>query len=273
VLKQRLVTAAILIPLFSAAVLNLPTRYFALLLAAVLLVAAWEWGRLLRLPTAAWSIFMLAFVAMISLVAAGKISQAAARVISAAAMIWWAGSALWIVRYQGDEARVLPPWRGMIAGWLVLAPAFVSLCALHAEAAHGPGYVLFLLALIWAADSGAYFAGRGFGRHKLAPRVSPGKSWEGVVGGMSAAALSAVAGARLLGLPGEAMLWFVPLCLAVAMFSVVGDLLESLFKRAAGVKDSGRFLPGHGGALDRIDSITAAAPAFYLGLSLIEWPT
>jgi len=273
VLKQRLLTAAILIPLFSAAVLHLPTRYFALLIAAVVFVAAWEWGRLVRLPNPAWAVFMLVFVALIAWVVAEKFSPAATRVISAAAMIWWAAAALWIMRFRSEEAGMLSPWRGMVAGWLVLAPAFLSLCALHAEAAHGPGRVLFLLVLIWAADSGAYFVGRRFGRHKLAPRVSPGKSWEGFVGGMSAAALVAVAGGRWLGLSGEAMLWFVPLCLAVAMFSVVGDLLESLFKRTAGVKDSGRFLPGHGGALDRIDSITAAAPAFYLGLSLIEWPT
>ena len=188
-------------------------------------------------------------------------------------MIWWAAATVRVARFKSNAAQSVSPWRGLLAGFLVLLPPFIGLSALHREAAFGPGYVLFLFFLIWAADSGAYFVGRRMGRRKLAPNVSPGKSWEGLVGGLSAAAVVAVIGGRLLGLSGETMVWFVPLCLVVVLVSVVGDLVESLFKRSAGVKDSGRLLPGHGGALDRIDSITAAAPAFYLGLSLFEWPT
>ena len=271
-LVQRLLTAAVLIPLFSVVVLKSATLYFTLLIAAVVLVAAWEWGRLVRLPPAAWTIFIAAVAVTVGLAVAGNIPAAATHVISAVAMIWWAAATVWVMRFKPAASRGGSPWRGLLAGWIVLLPAFLSLCALHQEAAFGPGYVLFLLFLIWAADSGAYFAGRRFGRRKLAPHVSPGKSWEGLVGGLSAAAVVAVGGGRLLGLSGEAMMWFVPLCLIVVVVSVVGDLLESLFKRSAGVKDSGRFLPGHGGALDRIDSLTAAAPAFYLGLTLFEWP-
>ena len=271
-LAQRLLTAAILIPLFSAVVLKSPTLYFSLLIAAVVLLATWEWGRLVRLPSAAWVIFIAAVVVTEGLAIAGEIPPAATRVICAVAMVWWAAATIWVMRFKPSTSPSGSPWRGLLAGGVVLLPAFLSLRALHQEAAFGPGYVLFLLFLIWAADSGAYFAGRRFGKHKLAPHVSPGKTWEGFVGGLSAAAVVAVTGGRLLGLSGEAMVWFVPLCLVVVMLSVVGDLLESLFKRSAGVKDSGHFLPGHGGALDRVDSITAAAPAFYLGLTLFEWP-
>lgn len=271
-LKQRLLTAAVLIPLLVAAIFTLPTHYFSLLLAVVVGVAVWEWGRLVHFSPSVWLIFIAAVLVAEGMAITGRISPAVTHAVAVAAMVWWVVAALWVIRYQPTTAAKITPWRGLVAGCLVLVPAFLSLSALHGEPAYGPSYVLFLLVLIWAADSGAYFAGRRFGRRKLAPRVSPGKTWEGVAGGMAAAALVAIVGGRVLGLPGETMLWFVPLCLVVVLFSVVGDLLESLFKRAAGVKDSGRFLPGHGGALDRIDSITAAAPVFYLGLSSIEWP-
>jgi phosphatidate cytidylyltransferase len=121
----------------------------------------------------------------------------------------------------------------------------------------GPKWVLFALVLIWAADIGAFFVGRRFGRTRLAPNVSPGKTWEGVVGGLVASALVAALGSGLFGQP---PLWFVPLCLAVVAFSIVGDLTESLLKRFAGLKDSGSLFPGHGGVMDRIDSVTGAAP-------------
>lgn len=269
-LVQRLLTAAVLIPLFSAVVLKSPTLYFSLLIAVVMFVAAWEWGRLVRLPPLAWILFVLITTVTIGLAIADKIPPPVARVISAVAMLWWAAAIIRVFSFEQSVLQSVSPWRGLFAGCLVLLPAFLSLCALHRESVFGPGYVLFLMFLIWAADSGAYFVGRRFGHHKLVPQVSPGKSWEGLVGGLSGAAIVAVIGGRMLGLAGKTMMWFVPLCLGVVMLSVVGDLLESLFKRNAGVKDSGHILPGHGGALDRIDSITAAAPAFYLGLSLFK---
>ncbi len=271
-LKQRLLTAAVSIPLLLAAIFALPTLYFSMLLAAAVAVAAWEWGRLVHLAPLTWGIFAAALAVTLGVVIAGRMSMAAMHTVAVMAMVWWIIAARWVLRYQAVGAVKSAPWRGVLAGWLVLAPAFVSLSALHGGTAYGPGYVLFLLTLVWSADSGAYFVGRRFGRRKLAPQVSPGKTWEGVAGGATTSALVAIIGGRLLGLPGESLPWFVPLCLVVVVFSIVGDLLESLFKRAAGVKDSGRFLPGHGGVLDRIDSITAAAPAFYLGLTLFEWP-
>jgi phosphatidate cytidylyltransferase len=128
--------------------------------------------------------------------------------------------------------------------------------------------VLFLLVLVWAADVGAYVVGRWIGKTKLAPRVSPGKTWEGVLGGLITAMLFATLALPLIRLPA---LPFLALCCAVVMISVIGDLTESLFKRFAGVKDSGTLFPGHGGVLDRIDSVTAAAPFFVLGLGWLGY--
>jgi phosphatidate cytidylyltransferase len=166
-------------------------------------------------------------------------------------------------------------WRGPIAasrlafavqGLLVLVPAWFSFVVLRCYDPGGRWFVLALLLVVWAADASAYFAGRAFGRHRLAPGISPGKSWEGFVAGLAGAALAgAVAG--IWSPVGPAVL--APLAAVAALVSVVGDLVESRLKRAAGAKDSGRLIPGHGGLLDRIDSLTAAAPMFALGLGLL----
>jgi len=127
-----------------------------------------------------------------------------------------------------------------------------------------PALLLFMLVIVWAADIGAYFAGKRWGRVKLAPGISPGKTWEGVLGGMLLVlALAAVRGL----VAGNNLGVLLPFCLAVALLSIVGDLTVSIFKRNAGLKDSGKLFPGHGGLLDRIDSVTAAAPLFALGVS------
>jgi phosphatidate cytidylyltransferase len=148
----------------------------------------------------------------------------------------------------------------------VLVPTFVALSRVQVSTrgfARGPEMVLWMLLLVFAADIGAYFAGRSLGKRKLAPKVSPGKTWEGALGGLVAVALVALVGTLHFGLPVAAGVAFG--C-AVGIFSVIGDLTESMFKRAAGLKDSGSLLPGHGGILDRIDSVTAAAPLYALGL-------
>jgi phosphatidate cytidylyltransferase len=146
---------------------------------------------------------------------------------------------------------------------VVLIAPWVAFMGLRSE--FGPGYVLFLFLLVWAADVGAYFAGRRWGQHKLAPAISPGKTWEGVAGASAATLILALLGAALLD---ESVRWptFVVVCLITAGFSIAGDLFESMIKRQCGVKDSGSLLPGHGGVLDRVDSLTAAAPVFLLGL-------
>jgi phosphatidate cytidylyltransferase len=168
------------------------------------------------------------------------------------ALAWWIVALAWVM----FAPRLVSTWSAALAGVLALVPAWMALSRL-VDFDRGPTWVLFALILIWAADIGAFFVGRRFGRTRLAPNVSPGKTWEGVVGGLLASALVAAMGSELFDQPS---LWFVPLCLAVVAFSIVGDLTESLLKRFAGLKDSGSLFPGHGGVMDRIDSVTGAAP-------------
>jgi phosphatidate cytidylyltransferase len=156
-----------------------------------------------------------------------------------------------------------------LVGLLVLITTWSSAVAVHALAARGPELLLYLLFLIWIADSGAYFSGRRWGRRKLARHVSPGKSWEGVAGGLLPGSAFAVAGGFWFGLEGGRLAGFVVLAAAVVAVGVLGDLFESLLKRYRQVKDSGGLLPGHGGVLDRIDSLTAATPLCYCGLLLL----
>jgi phosphatidate cytidylyltransferase len=154
----------------------------------------------------------------------------------------------------------------LACGVPVLVPSFVALSRLQVSGggfARGPQILLWMLLLVFAADIGAFFAGRRWGRRRLAPRVSPGKTWEGALGGLVTVAVVAVCGALHFGSSVAAGVVFG--C-AVGIFSIVGDLTESMFKRSAGLKDSGSLLPGHGGILDRIDSVTAAAPLYALGL-------
>ena len=145
-------------------------------------------------------------------------------------------------------------------------PAWLALVRLRFDLPRGAEWMIFALLLVFAADIGAFFAGRRFGRLRLAPAVSPGKTWEGVLGGAAASALVGIAGSEWFGVPLYA---FLPLCLAAVAFSVVGDLTESLLKRFAGVKDSGTLFPGHGGVMDRIDSVTGAAPVLLFGLTVL----
>jgi phosphatidate cytidylyltransferase len=158
------------------------------------------------------------------------------------------------------------PWSAGLAGVLALVPAWLALVRLRLDVPRGAEWMLFTLILVFAADIGAFFAGRRYGRVRLAPAVSPGKTWEGVLGGAAMSALVALAGSEWFGVPVQS---FLPLCLATVAFSIVGDLTESLLKRFAGVKDSGTLFPGHGGVMDRIDSVTGAAPVLLFGLSVL----
>ena len=153
-----------------------------------------------------------------------------------------------------------------VAGWLSLIPTWLALVHLRIALPRGSHWVMFVLILVVAADTGAYFAGRALGRHKLAPQVSPNKTWEGAVGGVLLALVIACAGARWFHIPGHLL---IPGCLIASVLSIVGDLTESLLKRHAHLKDSGTLFPGHGGVLDRMDSVNAASPTMVLWLALI----
>ena len=266
-LKARLISAAILVPLVVYGVLNLSTEIFALLLGGVLLAGAWEWSRLVPLQSLS---ARFAFTAVIAGLMGLCWQLGLAQLISPlllAGVAWWLVALFWLSRPQlGRQASLLSVNLKMLAGMLVILPAWAALISLHAHGSGGgPKLVLMLLVMVWLADSGAYFAGRQWGRTRLAPVVSPGKTWEGVYGGLLASLVFAgIAG----GLYSGSLKWtltFMLVSVTAVLFSVAGDLLESLMKRQSGIKDSGSIIPGHGGILDRVDSMLAAAPMFLIG--------
>jgi phosphatidate cytidylyltransferase len=271
VLRQRLLTALILIPLVVAGVLGLATGPLAGVFAAIILLAGWEWAALAGLSATPLRVAYLALLGLLLLaVAPLAIPASAALWLLGPVLGGWLLAAAWVLTYQrtaGTRPSAPGPWALRLIGVAVLVPPWLALVALHGSGAHGPWLVLFLLVLIWTADSGAYFAGRRWGRRKLATQVSPGKSLEGVAGALLLGGLFALAAGAGLGYAGPALAGFVLLGLVTVAVSVLGDLFESLVKRYGAVKDSGGLLPGHGGVLDRIDSLTAAAPLFAVGLA------
>lgn len=235
-----------------------PAVWTLVVIVAAILVGAWEWSGFLRVRSLAPRCAYVLLTGL--LLAAGWWLAARAGYLQpllVAAALWWLFALAWILFAPQRDGR----WATVLAGWLTLVPAGVALLWLRLDPGLGLRWLLYVLLLVWAADTGAYFAGRAFGRHKLAPRVSPGKTWEGAAGGLLLVGVLACIAASWLGRP---LFSFVMLSLLVAAFSIVGDLSESMFKRHAGLKDSGRLIPGHGGLLDRIDSITAAAPLLLL---------
>ncbi|MBM0105068.1 phosphatidate cytidylyltransferase [Steroidobacter sp. S1-65] len=256
-LRQRVITALVLAPLVFLVILWIPHPVTAAVLALLVAAGAWEWSAFPGFTRQSARLGYVAFIAGCVIAAwYVGVNSVESNLLLYASLVWWVLALLWIAFAPGNVNRAT----AAIAGLFVLVPVWLALVRLHAQA---PQLLLFLLLLVVAADIGAYFAGRAFGKHKLAPRVSPGKTWEGVGGGMLASALMAAVGVwwfKMDTVP------FMALCVVVAIASVVGDLTESLFKRHAGLKDSGSLLPGHGGVLDRVDSVTAAAPVFLIGL-------
>ena len=262
-LRLRILTASILGAGLLVSLFLLPPRRTVLVFAVVLTLAAWEWAAFgsVRSPAARVA-YVAAMAGLLWLSWDWTRSTAHLQLFLIAACVWWLMALGWLTLAPGSHRPAL----ALLCGVPVLVPTFIALARVQMSGrgpARGPEMVLWMLLLVFAADIGAYFAGRSLGRHKLAPRVSPGKTWEGAIGGLVAVGLVALAGAARLGLPVAAGVAFG--C-AIGIFSVIGDLTESMFKRAAGLKDSGSLLPGHGGILDRIDSVTAAAPLYALGL-------
>jgi phosphatidate cytidylyltransferase len=260
VLRTRIITAAVLIGLLLVVLLWLPPFATKIAMTAVVLAGAWEWSAFLKLQSLAARIAYVALVAACLVVLSQLTAAQPGRLlVLVVALAWWVVALLWVL----FAPRLVAAWSAGLAGVLALTPAWVAMVRLRVDVPHGEQWVLFALCLVWAADIGAYVAGRSFGRVKLAPLVSPGKTWEGVAGGLVFAALVALWGSQWFAVP---MGQFVPLCLVVVGFSIVGDLTESLLKRFAGLKDSGTLFPGHGGVMDRIDSLTSAMPVLLLGL-------
>jgi phosphatidate cytidylyltransferase len=278
-LGQRVVTALVLLALLLPALLATSPLPFALLSLVLISAAGWEWARLNGFAAA---LPALATGALLVLLCGSSLSQMAQ--LGEATGLWWLGTVVWLLGGAVALGRGPAAWSGLPA-WLRwalgLAGLWLAWSALAQARSIGVNFLLSAMCVVWAADIAAYFCGRAFGRRKLAPSISPGKSWEGVVGGAAGVLLLAFAWLWLdahfaldspslfllllqrFGLPG-----LVLAALFLTALSVIGDLFESLVKRAAGVKDSSRLLPGHGGVLDRIDALLPVLPAALALISL-----
>ena len=257
----RVITALVLGVVVCYAILFLPTAAMAAVLGILWLAGAWEWAGLAGLGVVGRGVYVALFALLMAsrlLVGPGPILPEAALAV---ALVGWSMAVVGLAVFP----RPIRPGTILVAGLVALLPGWLLLSEIHALGPRGPAMTLLALALVWAADIGAYFVGRRFGSVKLAPRVSPGKTWEGVGGGVGLAVVTAALASLWLGLPAGALL---ALAVATALCSVVGDLTVSMLKRNAGVKDSGRLLPGHGGVLDRIDGLIAGLPMFAGGLYL-----
>ncbi|HKZ72875.1 MAG TPA: phosphatidate cytidylyltransferase [Steroidobacteraceae bacterium] len=261
-LKTRIVTASILGAALLVVVLWLPPLATILALTVAVLAGAWEWSAFLR-TSSAWvrGAYVVLIAALLPVAWEFTVTPERRDALLMIALAWWTVALLWVAL----APRRVTPLAAGLAGILALVPAWVALIRLL-DLQHGTQWLLFALVLVWTADIGAFFFGRRYGRVPLAPAVSPGKTWEGVIGGFAASAFIALAGAWWFGV---SLAKFLPLCIAAVAFSIVGDLTESLLKRYAGVKDSGSVFPGHGGVMDRIDSVTGAAPVLLLGLTAL----
>jgi len=267
VVKRRLITGVILGLGFAAIILMLPTAWFGAALLVFVLLGAWEWGRLLGLSRPlGQSIYCAMVLGLIILVGLLLESWILLQVVLLSVGAYWGYVIIWLRRYATNPQVRDPALSWELSGFMILVAPWLALVGLHSAPAFGPGYVLFLVALIGVADGSAYFAGRCWGRRKLAPQISPGKTWEGVYGALATALVFSIGSAALLGLRVAQWPVFIGICMITVLFSIVGDLFESMVKRQHDTKDSGSLLPGHGGMLDRMDSLTAAAPIFFLGL-------
>lgn len=270
-LKQRVITALILAILAVAGVLLLPTPGYALLLACGVLLAAWEWAGLAGFDHGARYRYCASIALLLALGWLVHDSRLPVTTTLGLTGVFWLLVPIWLWRFAAGTLQRVPSWILGLVGLPVLFGPWLALLTLREQFTAGPKLVLFLLIMVWIADSGAYFAGHRWGRHKLAPRISPGKTCEGALGALAAVLVMAALGVGLLGTYGRRGPGFILLCVVTVVFSIIGDLFESMIKRQHGVKDSGQLLPGHGGMLDRVDSITAAAPLFVLGLWLLSY--
>jgi phosphatidate cytidylyltransferase len=257
-LAARIVTGVLFGTAITGAILFAPAPVTAIVLGLLWLAGVWEWGAFAKLPIAGQAGYTILFAAAMVL-AWPWLDDRGYAALLLVALVWWAFAFVLVLRYPRSFGSTFVA----LAGIAVLLPSWALLVRLHGDGALGTRLAFMVLLIVWAADVGAYAFGRLFGRRKPAPAVSPGKTWEGVTGGLAVAGLAAGLAAAWVGVPADRL---VVLGVATALISVLGDLTQSMFKRNVGLKDSGKLLPGHGGVLDRIDSLTAAVPAFVLGV-------
>ena len=274
-LKQRVLTALVLAPLIVALVLLTNTWVFALLLAVIFLAGLWEWTRMSGLRNRPLRACLLLGYAIVMALLWPVVRSQWWWVPALAGVAWWLLALLWLrnISFGASPTRAHTVLK-LLAGLLVVVPAWCAVVALHgSHVTYSPPraawWVIFFATIVVAADVGAYFAGSRLGKHKLAPAISPGKTWEGVYGALVCSAIIGLAGGWIAHAQTGLLVGVIALALVTVAFSIVGDLFESLIKRHAGVKDSGTLFPGHGGLFDRMDSIVAALPVFVLGKALL----
>jgi phosphatidate cytidylyltransferase len=259
-LRQRVLTAFIALSVLAVVMFVVPAVVARTFIGLLMLGAAWEWSGFIFNKESKRRFFYLLIIAILMAVIFIELPDPdLVETVLKISLGWWLAALTWMFFFPTPIAKPVA-WT---CGALVIVPAWLALDLLYLQR---PEMLLFALLIVWVADIGAYFVGKGFGRVKLAPKISPGKTWEGVLGGLTAVTLLAAAGSQILEIDITVL---VPFCVAIAMISIVGDLTVSMFKRHAGVKDSGSLFPGHGGVLDRIDSVTSAVPLFALALGWI----
>lgn len=277
-LRQRIITALIMAGLFLAAIVFLSQQALALVFGLLVLAGGWEWSRM-----SGWESHLARalFLAVLAAVLGGLYvrcglgdtpDRARVQPVLGLACLWWSFALLWVRAYPASATLWNNRLMRSLIGLLILAPAWTAAMYLLSYP-RGGLLLVILIVVVASADVGAYFAGKSFGKHKLAPAVSPAKTWEGFWGGEFCVALVALALWFLLPAQGAhiSLLTVLAVLLATSMASVLGDLSVSMVKRESGTKDSGKLLPGHGGVLDRLDSICGAAPVYALGLILAGW--
>lgn len=275
-LKQRILTALVLAPLMLGGIFFLEPEWFAAFIGFIIFLGAWEWARLAGfskpLQRIGYGIVISAILGSLYLFSNGDINDG----LLFLALVWWSSAFFLVKRYPHKRDLWLSRIMRLVMGGLILIPTWVGL--VHLKSYESANWlILYVFGIVWAADIGAYFSGRAFGKHKLAPDVSPGKTWEGVLGGVVSTLILAVATIYLINDAQAVDLTFLQCAMlilvtaGITLISVLGDLMESMIKRFVGMKDSSRLLPGHGGVMDRIDSLTAAVPVFALAVSVSGW--
>ncbi len=292
---QRIITALIMLVFALYAIFFLPLETFSGVVAIIILIGSWEWsGFFNKKNPLLKSLYVLITAALMWVIYNHSLPQEywngwiipegimewlqlkdLALISVVLACIWWVFAFILVLVFPKISSSLINNVFLMaIVGWLMLLPTWVALTGVRSigiavDFHRGSSLLLFSLCLVWAADTGAFIAGKAFGKHKLAPHVSPKKTWEGVIGGALLAILVAIISSHLLSIPHKQLPALALMVVIIVSYSVIGDLTESIFKRLAGVKDSGNILPGHGGVLDRIDGLTAVMPLCLLGYAIL----
>ena len=270
-LKYRLLTAFLMGPIILWGIFSLPEFWFSFAAVILVTIGAWEWAAFVGLTKSLERTLFVLFNIALFLVVLYLQNRSINHAVIYSSVAWWLISIplLLTFPFKDNHFLRLNLTKGLIGVVLLLA-TLVSMVLIRSNPNYGPEFVLYIILMVWFADSGAYFAGRTLGKNKLIPNVSPGKTWEGVIGALVVTVIASIIAIDLLNIPSSNSVFFVLITFVTVVYSIVGDLSESMFKRMSDIKDSGHILPGHGGILDRIDSLMSALPIFFIGLLLME---